>query len=128
MRLAVLGARSREGPDTANKVDLRPGHARYLLTALTCQSEHLDDCAVTPAHCPRREETLASSSSVRTRSRVFSIVGALTPSQGERSRIARPTHQLKKALVTLSVLFAATGAPRSTTAVMRSMMSRLEIS
>ena len=56
MWLAVLGARSREGPDTADKVDLRPGHARHLLTALPRQSEYLDNCAVTPAHCSRREE------------------------------------------------------------------------
>ena len=56
MRLTVLGARSRKRPETADKVDLRPGHLRHLLTTLTCQSEHLDDCAIRRAHRPRRQE------------------------------------------------------------------------
>src|SRR5215207_4136927 len=52
----------------------------------------------------RTRMTLPSSSSVSTRSRGVSWVGSLTPSQGERSMIALPTHQVKKLFAICRVL------------------------
>jgi hypothetical protein len=53
--------------------------------------------------------TAASSSSVRTRSRLTSLYGDEIPSAGEKSMTARPTHHRKKVFNVLSSLWLAWG-------------------
>ena len=66
-----------------------------------------------------------SSWSFRTRSRAICFAGIGTPSAGDRSRTARPTHQRKNVLITFKVLFAAPGAPRCSMAEITSTTSLL---
>jgi hypothetical protein len=106
VRLVVFRAHGRQHPNTAFEIDLVPAYPCDLVAALPSEREDLDDRPVGSTH---------------------SAGCALSPSQGERSRIARPTHQPKNDLTTFNVLFAPTGEPRSTTAFTRSMMSRLAI-
>jgi len=72
--------------------------------------------------------TRASSWSVNTRSRATSFVGRGTPSAGDNSSTARPTHQRRNVLMTFSVLLAATGAPRWSMPVTTSTTSRFRTS
>ena len=51
-----------------------------------------------------------------------------TPSAGDWSSTARPTHQRRNVLIDFKVLLAATGAPRCSIAEMTSTTSRLLIS
>ena len=69
--------------------------------------------------------TWASSLSSSTRSRATSFAGSGTPSAGDRSRTARPTHQRRNVLIDFKVLLAAPGAPRCSIAETTSTTSRL---
>ena len=52
MRLAVLGSRSRQGPDCIFEIDFAPGDLRDFLPALSRQSKDLDNTSVSATDLP----------------------------------------------------------------------------
>ena len=123
VRLAVLRSGAGDLPNLLLKVELVPRHLSDFLPALGSQGENLNNAAVGSLDLPSclndASEFVIAEHTVPRNSRV----GSLTPSQGERSMIALPTHQLKKVFAICRVLLAAIGA-RSTISLTSSMTSR----